>query len=715
MKGTYTQLFSRKILLAFIALVIILAIAALFVRNSISDKLAHTAIIAAGFERDQSKPEEILLLIHQAEDDFQESLTNTDTSKSTAYKEKLARAFGEIDTLLKMSKLGAEIALPENKHVQALHEKKLQLSDKLYVLKHSFDSLLTSYANFEVENQKQDPGFVKVEHSKQHIVNNSKVDTVRKEVIVKKKGLFSRLKDAISNNPDAPASKEIIEINHNQTNNLTKTKTSEIVNKERKNKQAYLNNLQQLQQRNSKLLVMQRELISLNAHITSELERIINEVKDINYSIADQFKTQAFKSYQESTALLNKFYLAALFLVVIFAALLIIFIIKLNKSEVQLREENKRAVIIAQQKMDLLLHMSHEIRNPLTAIKGFLYIFSKTTLSKQQSNMLDSIRTSSDMLLSTLNDTLDAAKMENSEFKINSDPFSPDFVLKEVVESMEFSASKKSLQMGYEFSGNPATVLLGDSFRLKQIMVNLLSNAIKYTQTGSIQVKAILTDEAEGSKLHIDITDTGAGISAEQQVNLFSKYYQTSSSRGSVGTGLGLYICKQFVELQGGKISLKSAAGAGSTFSFFIPYSKSTDTANQAGDEPGDKHSLLHGISILAVDDNEFNLKLLQMMTAKWNVNFYQADNGIAALEVIKHNNITVVLSDIQMPGMDGRELLQAIRALSVPSNSIPVIAMTGDELSGDTGSPLNGFSGVVGKPFAEQELIDQLIKVLKS
>lgn len=715
MKGTYTQLFSRKILLAFIALVIILAIAALFVRNSISDKLANTATIAAGFERDQSKPEEILLLIHQAEDDFQESLTNTDTSKSAAYKEKLAKAFGEIDTLLKMSKLGAEIALPENKHVQALHEKKLQLSDKLYVLKHSFDSLLTSYANFEVENQKQDPGFVRVEHNKQHVVNNSKVDTVRKEVIVKKKGLFSRLKDAISNNPDGPASKEIIEINHNQTNNLTKTKTSEIVSKERKNKQAYLNNLQQLQQRNSKMLVMQRELISLNAHITSELERIINEVKDINYSIADQFKTQAFKSYQESTALLNKFYLAALFLVVIFAALLIIFIVKLNKSEVQLREENKRAVIIAQQKMDLLLHMSHEIRNPLTAIKGFLYIFSKTTLSKQQSSMLDSIRTSSDMLLSTLNDTLDAAKMENSEFKINKDPFSPDFVLKDVVESMEFSATKKSLQMGYEFSGNPATVLLGDSFRLKQIMVNLLSNAIKYTQTGSIQVKAFLTDEVEGSKLHIDIIDTGAGISAEQQVNLFSKYYQTSSSRGSVGTGLGLYICKQFVELQGGKISLKSAAGAGSTFSFFIPYSKSTDAANQQGDALVDKQSLLSGISILAVDDNEFNLKLLQMMTAKWNVNFYQAGNGIAALEVIKHNTITVVLSDIQMPGMDGIELLQAIRELSAPLNLIPVIAMSGDELSGDMGSPLNGFSGVVGKPFAEQELIDQLIKVMKS
>ncbi|MBE9598130.1 HAMP domain-containing sensor histidine kinase [Pedobacter sp. MC2016-24] len=570
MKATYTQLFTRKILLAFIALIIILAIAALFVRNSISKKLEHTSKMANSFERDERKPEEILLLIHQAEDDFQEALLNSDTTKSMAYKEKLALAFQDIDNLLKANMQIGSADLPDNDKVKALHQRKLDLSDKLYTLKHSFDSLLTSYSNFGLENRKEVPiGMLSTERIKRAVVA-TKADTVRKEVLAKRKGLFSRLKDAIANNPNVSTSKEIIEINHNQTNSLVRTKTNRLVNPERENKRAYLNQLQQLQQRNIKLLSMQRELISLNSRITSELELIINEVKDINYSISDQFKTVAFRSYQESTALLNKFYLVALFLVVIFAALLIVFIVKLNKSELLLRAENKRAVVIAQQKMDLLSHMSHEIRNPLTAIKGFLYIFSKTELSKRQADMLESIRSSSDMLLSTLNDTLDAAKMENSEFKINCDPYSPDLALKEVVESMEFSAAKKKLQIAYEFIGNSDVILMGDSFRLKQILINLLSNAIKYTQAGSITVRATLIEEVKERKIQVDVIDTGAGISAEQQAKLFSKYYQTNSAKGNIGTGLGLYICKKFVELQGGKISVKSVAGSGSTFSFYI-------------------------------------------------------------------------------------------------------------------------------------------------
>lgn len=570
MKATYTQLFTRKILLAFIALIIILAIAALFVRNSISKKLEHTSKMANSFERDERKPEEILLLIHQAEDDFQESLLNSDTTKSMAYKEKLARAFQDIDNLLKANMQIGDADLPDNDKVEALHQRKLNLSDKLYTLKHSFDSLLTSYANFGLENKKEVPiGMLSTERIKRAVVA-TKADTVRKEVLSKRKGLFSRLKDAIANNPNASTSKEIIEINHNQTNSLVRTKTNRLVNPERENKRAYLNQLQQLQQRNTKLLSMHRELISLNSRITSELELIINEVKDINYNISDQFKTVAFRSYQESTALLNKFYLVALFLVVIFAALLIVFIVKLNKSELLLRAENKRAVVIAQQKMDLLSHMSHEIRNPLTAIKGFLYIFSKTELSKRQADMLKSIRSSSDMLLTTLNDTLDASKMENSEFKINCDPYSPDLALKEVVESMEFSAAKKELQIAYEFIGNSDVILMGDSLRLKQILINLLSNAIKYTQAGSITVRATLIEEAKERKIQVDVIDTGAGISAEQQAKLFSKYYQTNSAKGNIGTGLGLYICKKFVELQGGKISVKSVAGSGSTFSFYI-------------------------------------------------------------------------------------------------------------------------------------------------
>jgi signal transduction histidine kinase/CheY-like chemotaxis protein len=711
MKVLYTRILAKNILLAFLAFVIILTIAAIFVRNSISHKLEHISKLASNAERDETRPQKALLLLHQAEDDFQSSLLSTDTAKTESYKKRLSDAFNLIDTLLKENRDSAAFRNIENKRVQLWYTKKLKLSDQLYGLKHNFDSLLSVYASFKTVDA-DDEGAIKIKTHQTKKSFNNNVDTVKKAAIVKKRGFFSRIKHAIANKADT-VGVEVIQINHNQTNNIIDSTVKRIASRD---KDAYAKRLQQLQNRNKSLLNMQRELINLNSHITTELERIISDLKEINYNIADEFKSMAFKSYQETTALLNRLYLVALFLVLIFAGLLIVFIIKLSQSERLLRKENERSVTIAQQKMDLLLHMSHEIRNPLTAIKGFLYIFSQTELSKRQSDMLDSIRLSSDMLLGTLNDTLDAAKMENSEFKINNEPFNPDFTLKEVIESMEFSANKKKLSIDYSFKGDQEAILLGDSFRLKQVMVNLLSNAIKYTSAGSIHVKAELSVSGEENRLQIDVADTGAGIRADQQANLFSKYYQTNSAKGKTGTGLGLYICKQFVNLQNGKISVKSVAGEGSTFSFYIPYVKAVKHGEGGQEEwTEDPMSLLNGISILAVDDNELNLKFLKMMTSKWNVTFHQATNGQEALKIINEQAVTIVLTDIQMPEMDGHELMKAIRELKEPLNRLPVIVISGGTESSEIKTFLQkGFSGLVSKPFVEKELIEQIAKVIK-
>lgn len=362
--------------------------------------------------------------------------------------------------------------------------------------------------------------------------------------------------------------------------------------------------------------------------------------------------------------------------------------------------------------MDLLLNMSHEIRNPLTAIKGFLYIFGKTPLSERQTEMLESIKSASDMLLRTLNDTLDAGKMENSELKIESEPFHPDHTLKQVMESMSYSAAKKQLSFQYDFKGDKAIRILGDNFRLKQVLVNLLSNAIKYTSKGGITLHAeLLTGET--TMLQVDLSDTGEGIPAAQQVHLFSKYYQTSSAKGQTGTGLGLFICKQLIEMQGGKISVKSSTGLGSTFSFFIPYQQEEARAHQETPDPA---SLLHNLSILAVDDNELNLMFLKVMMDKWNVRFHQAANGNEALDIIRKAEISLVLTDLQMPEMDGHQLLSAIRTLKKPLNQIPVIVISGSSEPAEEQLLLKkGFSALVGKPFLEKELLGTLLSVLSS
>ncbi|MGY0035321.1 hybrid sensor histidine kinase/response regulator [Pedobacter sp. NJ-S-72] len=286
-----------------------------------------------------------------------------------------------------------------------------------------------------------------------------------------------------------------------------------------------------------------------------------------------------------------------------------------------------------------------------------------------------------------------------------------------MIESMEFSATKKKLTISYNFEGNKEAVLLGDSFRLKQIMVNLLSNAIKYTNTGGITVNAKLINVNQETKLEIGITDTGMGISTEQQANLFSKYYQTNSAKGKAGTGLGLYICKQMVELQKGEISVESKAGEGSTFKFYIPYQDSNSTdSTHVKTVTDDPLLLLNGISILAVDDNELNLMFLKMMTSKWNVRFHQASNGIEALAILRKDLVTVVLTDIQMPEMDGYELLSAIRNSDDSINKTPVIVISGNETELENSIvTAKGFSGLVKKNHLLKQSLSEKLPPLYS
>lgn len=555
---------SRKILLAFLAFTIILIIAALFVRDMITERLAHTAQVSHLMDLNNSRPQQALLLLHQAEDLFQSSLVDEDADKAKAYQTKLSLAFAEIDTLLNMQHDTTKLNAEQRAQLHTWHNQKIKLSADLLSARHDFDSLLTNYSEFNTATAQ----------NKLAVKNSQKIqsssDTINQPGKLKRKGFFARIKEAIKNKNAYASGSGGVVINH-RTRIYVDSVTQKLRTKDKSN---YLNKLRQLQQSNSKLQETQRQLIALNMRITHKMEQLIITIKDINYSLTDAFKGMAFNSYLETTSLLNKLYLVALLLLLAFAVLLIVFVIRLGQSEGLLLKENERAVRIARQKQDLLLHMSHEIRNPLTSINGFLYIFSRTTLTPKQSEMLGTVRASSDLLLQTLNDTLDAAKMESSELKIHQDPFCPDKTLKEVIESMAFSADKKQLELSYHFDGDTEAEVLGDSFRLKQIIVNLVSNAIKYTETGNVKIKATLklTDNKGG--LTVDIIDTGAGISPEQQVSLFSKYYQTNSAKGNTGTGLGLYICKQLIELQKGTISVKSDTGKGSTFSFEIPYEK---------------------------------------------------------------------------------------------------------------------------------------------
>jgi two-component system sensor histidine kinase BarA len=562
-------LLSRKILISFVVFTVIIAISALFLQHSISIKLKHFSKLSDSVKLELSGPDHAILLLHQAENSFQQVFFDQRDKEAAhhiaTYKVRLLQAFAEIDSIIKKKADTTDLSFEQRARMWTWYRKKLQLSGKSYKIKHVFDSLLSD--NLEAGTRNQTLVLTALNlHLPKTIIKNYD-DTVKKVKISKKRAFFGRIKDAVFNN--YVNNGDAIETNHIFISKVVDSVTQKIT---AGSKNVYEQNLKQLQQANLKVTATQKKLIAINNEISDALENIINDVKEINYKMEYDLKYTAFKSYKETALLINNFFIVAILMILVFAILLIGFIVKLSHSEEVLHKENERSIIMAQQKMDLLLYMSHEVRTPLTAIRGFLYEFGNTNLSFQQKEVLKSIRLSSDMLLHTLTDTLDAAKMDSSKFKINSSPFNPDFVFGEVIESLAYGAIKKNLQISYQFDGDKLVMLLGDELRLKQILFNLVSNAIKYTTVGGITIKATLLPVKGNYLLRVNVTDTGEGISPEQQVNLFSKYYQTNSAIGKGGTGLGLYLCKVLTEIQEGKISVTSEIGKGSTFSFYIPY-----------------------------------------------------------------------------------------------------------------------------------------------
>lgn len=347
MNVTYTKKLGRNILLVFLVFIVIFSLTGFFVRNAIAKKLADVSKLANNIELSQSRPQQAMLLLQQAEGDFQESLLNADSNKISNYKIKLAKAFSEIDTLLKEKTDTSRLTSAQTSQVKIWYKKKIELSDRLYRLKNSFDALLNMYDSFQNTTPIKSTALITTNvHSGNESVKNN-IDTTSKTV--KKKGLFGRLKDAISNKTN----NSVTEINHDRSINITSLNTQRIA--AAGNGKAYEEKLHQLQRKNAELLHMQKELFVLNNHINNEMESIINDLKDVNYTMSDEFKTIALKNYQETSLLLNKFYFGDLFLVLAFAISLIIFIIQLNKSEMKLRKENELSINNAQEKIDELM------------------------------------------------------------------------------------------------------------------------------------------------------------------------------------------------------------------------------------------------------------------------------------------------------------------------------------------------------------------------
>lgn len=367
-------------------------------------------------------------------------------------------------------------------------------------------------------------------------------------------------------------------------------------------------------------------------------------------------------------------------------------------------EEKVRAQEKAEQasraKSEFLANMSHEIRTPMNSLLGTAELLSYTELTDEQKKHLQVFQKAGHTLMNILNDILDISRIEAEKIQIENEPFS----MKELLHTLELTYSpgqKHPVRLIFRNHALPDR-LLGDSHRLFQILGNLISNGLKFTETGTVEVRSSYS----GGVLQLEVEDTGIGIPPEKHSRLFQRFYRVRNGMKSAvaGTGLGLSICQSLVQRMEGTIEVESDIGRGSLFRVSIPLPEYHPVPREESlDRP--THPT-RALNLLVVDDNPDNLYLLDRLLGKQGHTVLSTLNPEEALQMLKENWFDAVLLDIEMPGMNGFQLLQKIREQQLLPPNRPVIAITAHANPEDRNRILKaGFQNYLSKPVKPQDL----------
>ena len=495
-------------------------------------------------------------------------------------------------------------------------------------------------------------------------------------------------------------------------------------NNSRLNEKELISDLQEIELEDritkDKLMTREAQLATTSGEIKEQFYDLIAKIEN-EISVLIKAKSAAANELAGKTyKVLAMFSVSGTLLAILVMFIIVRYVRKTQVYQVALQNSKAEAEKLSRTKELFMANMSHEIRTPVTAISGFTEQLLHEPLDETTIRSLRIIKSSSDHLANIINDILDFSKLQNGKLRLEKVHFSIGQILEDVYLLFERQALRNNTRLSYSISPDTPPVLLGDPYRLKQIMINLVSNSVKFTKNGQVHftIKTIKKQPAE-IELVLECIDTGIGIDESKIAFIFDDFTQEemNTTRKYGGTGLGLSIVKKLVELHNGSIECISRKNQGTQITCHIPY--------LTGDEKQVKSDIepplyipeeIKNLKILIVDDEEYNRLLFKMILDRWEVKYRETINGMEALEILKTDRFDLLFMDARMPGIDGLKTTQFIRdEMKISESEMPVICISAAAVNEDWQKYRNaGMNAFLPKPFTEEMLLTTILSVIK-